>query len=52
MPDISILPKKIIGVAPSFEGQDVRPYAEQCLERCDGDQGLVEGLSRKNAETL
>ena len=35
-----------------FEGTDVKPWVERCLEWCDGDEGLAERLFRGSAEVL
>lgn len=35
-----------------FEGFDIRPFTEMCLEVCGGDEELAERLFRRNAEEL
>lgn len=35
-----------------FEGVDIGPWAERCLEWCDGDEGAVERLFRGNAREV
>ena len=35
-----------------FEGVDVRPWVERCLEWCEGDEGLRDKLFRDNAREL
>ena len=35
-----------------FEGTDVGPWGERCLEWCDGDQGVVDLLFRGNAREV
>lgn len=35
-----------------FEGLDIRPWIEQVMDWCDGDQALVERIFRGNAEEL
>ena len=35
-----------------FEGMDIQPWIEKCLEWCDGDQQLIDKLFRDNARDL
>lgn len=64
MRDISILAKELLRVAPTsvvystdwphtrFNGLDIRPFTEMCLEWCSREPGLAERLFRRNAEEL
>jgi predicted TIM-barrel fold metal-dependent hydrolase len=35
-----------------FEGLDIMPWVERCLEWCDGDKSLIQRLFRDNARVL
>lgn len=64
MRDISALAKELLRVAPTrvvystdwphtrFNGYDIRPFTEMCLEWCDKEPQLAERLFRLNAEEL
>ncbi|KAL1963918.1 hypothetical protein VTN77DRAFT_7724 [Rasamsonia byssochlamydoides] len=64
MRDIRVLARELLRVARDrvvyatdwphtrFEGVDIRPFTEMCLQLCAGDQELAERLFRRNAEEL
>ncbi|KAK2813790.1 hypothetical protein FQN50_000190 [Emmonsiellopsis sp. PD_5] len=61
---LGVIARELIRVAPGrvvfatdwphtrFEGVDVGPFVRKCVEWCDGDEGMVERLFRRNAEEL
>lgn len=64
MRDIQVVAKELLRVARErvvyatdwphtrFDGHDVRPFTEMCLDLCKSDQDLKDRLFRRNAESL
>lgn len=64
MRDIQAVARELIRVAPTrlvfgtdwphtrFDGLDIRPFTESCLQWCAAEPGLAERLFRRNAEEL